>query len=451
MPKQKAGGLLILAAVVLTTLACSRSPSSSSGDTDRVKVELRVLNYYNTATANSTGEITNIWEAFGKANPDVMVFREDLNNQPFHIRVEAYAAAGQLPDVLYAWPTGRSTTLHTQGLLKDLGPLVERDGLAALFSPAALDPNAQNAGYLAILPRSFTSTHAFFINNEVLKAAGLTPARTYAELKAQVSILRDKGYQTVIMSNKDDWVMQSCLFSLLAGRFCGPEWDTKILSGEARFTDTDFVNALYFVQALYDDGVISRDALETDVETGRALFAANKGAYYINGDWAIGAFVTDKSTGQALISPARQLNFQISLFPDIEGAKLNGSTSVVLGTGWGMNANIPAGSAREDAAWRLIKWLSGKETQTWLLQTGAITIATRTDIDAASLVLEPLQIAGSNLTGRSTGTAVIDGVFADEVYTVVNEGLEAIGLGTADPLQVAGAIQRAFDTWQAKQ
>jgi raffinose/stachyose/melibiose transport system substrate-binding protein len=366
--------------------------------------------------------------------------------------MEAYAAAGRLPDVAYVWPSGRSTTLHTQRLLKDLAPLIRRDGLEKLYIPAALDPGQQSAGYVAMIPMAITSSHAFYINNEVLRAAGLSPARTYAELKAQVPILKAKGYQTVIMANQDAWVMQSCLFSMVAGRFCGEGWERRIHSGQAKFTDGDFVGALSFIKSLYDDGVLGKDSLTTSYGDGIGPFATNKGAYYIDGDWRVGAFITDKSTGQAVIPPERQRNFTITVFPEIPGTKFNDSTSAILGTGWAMSAAIPPGSAKEDAAWTLVKWLSGRENQTYLLETGGITTPTRMDIDLSKLTLEPLSVEASRLGSRyKRSTVVIDGPFAAEVHEPINEGLQAIGMGTQSPQQVAQAAQRAFDNWKAKQ
>ncbi|MDR0452564.1 MAG: extracellular solute-binding protein [Treponema sp.] len=414
--------------------------------------EVRVLNYLDLTIANSAQEITDVWDKFSQNHPDIGVVREDLFNEPFHNKIEAYAAAGQLPDVVYAWPSGRSTTLHTQHLLKDLGPLIQKDGLGSVMLPGALDPNAQGAGYIGILPRAITSSHAFYVNNEVLRDAGLQPARTYAELKAQVPVLRAKGYQTVLMANQDTWVMQSCLFSLIAGRFGGEGWEKKILSGEAKFTDPDFVKALEFVRTLYDDGVLSRDSLTTDYGSVVGQFATNRGAYLVDGDWRIAAFITDKSTGEGLIDPERQRDFAITVFPDIEDAKLNKSTSGILGTGWGISAAVPAGSEQEAAAWELVKWLSGKEIQTWLLETGGITTPTRTDIDVTGLTLEPLQVAGGNLASQyDTTTAVIDGVFDAEIHVPINDGLQAIGMGAATPQQIAAAAQQAFESWKAKQ
>jgi raffinose/stachyose/melibiose transport system substrate-binding protein len=426
----------------------SRDASQAGGG----GIELRVLNYLDMTGANSANEIEEVWTAFEKANPDIRIIREDLFNDPYHNKVEAYAAANQMPDLVYAWPSGRSTTLHTQRLLKDLGPLAQRDGLAASMAAGALDPKAQGAGYLGILSRAMTSSHAFYVNNEVLRDAGLTPAKTYAELKAQVPILRARGYDTVLMANQDTWVMQSCLFSVIAGRFCGEGWEERILSGQAKFTDSDFVAALNFVKTLYDDGVISQATITTDYGSVIGQFATNRGAYLIDGDWRIGAFITDQSTGQALISPERQQNFQISVFPDIEGAKINKSTSGVLGTGFGISSAIPAGSAKEEAAWRLLKWLSGKEVQSWMLQAGAITTPSRTDIDVSNFNLEPLQKAGSALaTQYNITTVVIDAAFHSDVHTPINDGLQEIGIGSRTPAQVAQNVQRAYDAWKASQ
>jgi raffinose/stachyose/melibiose transport system substrate-binding protein len=244
--------------------------------------------------------------------------------------------------------------------------------------------------------------------------------------------------------------MQSCLFSMVAGRFCGEGWEKRVLSGEAKFTDGDFVAALDFIKTLYTDGVISKMTLTIDYNSVVEQFAAGRGAYLVDGDWRIASFVTSKSTGRALIPPERQDNIQITFFPDIPGAKLNRSTSVALGSGWGMDARIPAGSPKEEAAWRLVKWLSGREVQTRLLETGGIVVPTRTDIDAESLKLEPIQKTASGLGARYTvGTVVIDAAFPSEIYTAINNGLQMIGLGTGTPLQVAQAAQQALNAWTA--
>jgi len=417
-------------------------------------IELRVLNYFSLINAGAMEEIERVWDAFEDNNPNIRLLREDEFEEPFHFATEAYAAAGTLPDVMFLWPSGRSTTLHENRLLLDLAPLVERDGLAAYFTPLTLDPAGQHGGYLAMIPRGITATSAFFVNMEVLEAAGLQPARTYSELVEQVPILREAGFDTILMANESTWVMQSTLFSLIAGRFMGEGWEQRVHDGELRFDGPEFIAALDFVRMMYEDGVICQSTLAIDYGSGPGLFATNTAAYYIDGDWRVGDFITDAATGEALIHADRQENFHITVFPEIDlpGVHFNRSNTAVLGTGWGMNANLANDPERMEAAWTLVKWLSGVETQTFLLETGGLPTPSRLDIDMDAVDLEPLQIAIANL-GREydISTVVIDGVFAGPVFTPLNDGLQAIGLGIQTPEQVAAIVQAAFEAWQAEQ
>jgi len=442
--------MVILSILMVLVAAVGFAGGGAQGSASE-KTTLKVLNYTDLTVANTVPFEKWMWETFLQANPDITIDKEDLFNEPFHDKTNVYIASGNVPDVMYVWPSGRSTGLHEKKLLKDLTPLIKKDNLQGKYLPIALDPSQQASGYQAMLPQSVTASHAFYVNTEVLDACGLKPAKTYAELKAQVPILKAKGYETIIMPNKDTWVMQSCLFSAVAGRFCGAGWEKKILSGQAKFTDPDFVAALNFIRQLYADNVISKNALGIDYGEGPGLFATNKCAYYIDGDWRVGSFLTDKSTGEALIDPVRQKKILVTVFPDIEGAKINKTTSTIVGVGWAMSAAIPAGSPKEDAAWRLIKWLLGPEVLSRRLEEGGLATPTRTDIDLSKIKLEPIQVAVGNLGKEYTvGTCVIDGAFHADVYTPINDGLVELGLGQKTGAQVAATVQKAYDTWKAK-
>jgi raffinose/stachyose/melibiose transport system substrate-binding protein len=422
------------------------------GQKDDGRTPLRVL-YYLEATAPNAVADANLWfSTFEKENPDIRLERENLFDEPFHDKLRTYAAAGNLPDVMYVWPSGRSDYLHDQKLLKDLSPFIAKDGIKNLYLPLTMDPSQQQAGYMAMIPQGITTTHAFFINLDVLNECGLQPAKTYAELVRQVPVLRARGYETVIIPAQSEWVMQSCLFSMVAGRFGGADWHEKILSGQAKFTDAEFVAALDFIRRLYADGVIQRSAVGIDYGEGPGLFANKKSAYYIDGDWRTGAFITDIDSGEALISVNNQNNIRVGVFPDIENAKINSSSSVILGVGYAMSSAIPAGSPKEDAAWRLLKYMVGKEVSQLRTERGGTPTPSRTDLDFGAMKLEPLQKAIGNLGSQfTTATVVIDGVFASEVYEPINRGLIQIATGDRTPAQVAADVQSAYDAWKARQ
>ena len=415
------------------------------GDKKTKQTVITVLDYQDATAPNSFEDNELIWGAFEKAHPDIKIEREVLFNEPFHQKAAAYAAAGKMPDVFYMWPAGRSTPIHEKKLAKDLTPFLKKDGILNDYSKACMDPSAQASGYVAEIPFGLTVTHMLFVNKEVLADCGLSIPKTYDELKAQVPVFKAKGYETILMANMDDWVMQSCLFSLVAGRFGGADWADKIVAGKAKFTDKAFLDSVKFIKQLYDDGVLSDKTLATSYGDVVGQFASKKGAYLIDGDWRVGAFLTDMSTGKALISPADQdKNIELINFPAIPGEKLHDSNSATLGVGYGMSSKLKKGSKEEAAAWELIKWLSGPYCQQRRLDTGASFPSLNKGVSYDNL--EPLSAKrGAFYAAQTATTPVFDSVFNSDVASVLNADLQALGLGKKTAEDVCKDVQAAFD------
>ena len=219
--------------------------------------------------------------------------------------MEAFAASGKMPDVFYMWPGGKSTNIHTNNLAKDLRPFMEKDGILDDYMPLTVDPTQQAGGYVAEIPFGLTSTNCVFVNTKVLKEAGIkAPAKTYEELKDQVKKLNKAGKEGIIMANQDTWVMQSCLFSMVLGRYAGADWAKDVKAGKINFSEPWFMDAVQMIKTMYDDEVLTQRSIGTNYGEVPGQFANEEGAYLIDGDWRCGAFLTDQSTGKALIEPA---------------------------------------------------------------------------------------------------------------------------------------------------
>jgi len=403
-------------------------------------ITIRVLNYLDASSPGAAREITEIWQRFEEENPDILVIREDQFGEPFHHKTEAYAAAGKLPEVLYVWPGGRSATLHQKKLLKDISRLLGDERNA--FIDAALEPQA--GGYLAMIPIGLTASHAMYVNTALLEELGLEMPKTYEDLKAMVAPLRAAGKDCIIIGAQDDWVMQSVLYSMIFGRLVGDEKLYEFIEGKAKFTDKVFVDSLRFYEQLFIDGVINRNAMQTPYGEAPALFAAGRAPFMIDGDWRAGAFLTDESTGKALIPPEKQKKIKMTVFPAIPGEINHGTSSIVPAVGYAMSAHVPDGSPEEEAAWRLISWLNSAEVQKIRLETGA-AFPTRKGVTSDKL--EPLAQERAEFYGRISGTHVLDDKLPPEICIPLNIGLQEIGLGLATPLEVARNVQAAYDEW----
>jgi raffinose/stachyose/melibiose transport system substrate-binding protein len=405
-----------------------------------------VFLWYQDATSAGWSTDVAIWQKFKDTNPDIDLQQEILFSDAYHNKLSAYIAAGNIPDVFYLWPSRRSSSaiIHDQKLAKDLKPLLGADFLKDFVAPA-LDVNQQSSRQLSELPQSFTYTTVMYTNKKLLSDNGFALPKTYADMKAMVVKLRVKGIQTLILPDGDGWPAQSCLFSTIAGRMVGDAWIDQVKAGKAKFTDGAFVNALKFWQQMFTDGVMSWTNIQMPYGDGPGLWAGGKAAFFVDGDWRQGAYLTDKATGKALIEPAKQAtDFAFLNFPAIPGEKYPGVVSAIAGTGLGISAKIPAGSAKEKAAVKLLKYYYGPEVSQLELETGAF-IPTRKGVTSEKL--EPFTKMMPQYYATIAKTCyVIDGVLETKVFETLNAGLQAIGLGAKTPAQVAAEMQSAQDS-----
>ncbi len=270
--------------------------------------------------------------------------------------------------------------------------------------------------------------------------------------KGEVPTLKARGIELIAMDNMDDWVMQSCLFSMVVGRYGGVDWYDRLEAGQIKFTDSWFVKSLELIDDMYSSGMINRNTLSSPYGASRSSFASGKAAFFIDGDWSTGAFMTDITTGDAMINrKAQQDDFELLVMTNLPGEVVSYSNSGVVGTGWGMNADIPAGSAKEEAAWRLIKFMQGEYAQTYRLTTGA-SFPSNLKVDVAKIAaaenLEPFITKRAEYYNTFVPiTPVIDGVLHSDVFNVINRGLQEIGLGSKAPRTVAAEVQRAWEAF----
>jgi raffinose/stachyose/melibiose transport system substrate-binding protein len=406
------------------------------------------LKFFYYADATQAGYQEDMDEFIGQFqtdNPDIDLQVEILFSQAYHQKLGAYVASGQIPDVVYLWPGARDSSLlmHRLGLMRDLKPLLGADFLKA-FAPAILNVNLQASKKLAELPQSLTYTTVLYTNKKLLADNGFKPPKTYAEMKAMVTKLKAKGVQTLLLADGDQWPAQSCLFSTVLGRMLGDTFTTNVLAGKIKFTDPTFVAVLALYQQFFKDGIIDKGNMTMPYGDNAGFFASGQAAMLVDGDWRVGAFLTDKSTGQALIPPDQQgTDFVLLPFPALPGEKYPGVASLAPGVGLGITTAVKSGSDVEKAAVKLLKWYYGPEVQAMKLRTGA-AIPSRLDVLNFE-GLEPFNKLINDYKGTLKPCIVIDNVWDPSVFNVLNAGLQAIGLGTDTPATVAKKLQEAQD------
>lgn len=411
------------------------------------KVVITVLDYQNSADPRSYYDNKAIWDAFEAAHPDIIIKREVLCDDAFFMKMDECINSGNIPDLIFVRPDARWADYQNNKLGKDLTPLLKEDRLTNSFNKLVINPEVFSEGYVSYIPFGLGASHCTFVNTRILKECGIkAPAKTYEELVEQSKILKEHGYECIAMANAETWVMQSCLFSMVVGRFGGRDWVYDIYSGKEDFTTSEpFIKAVEFIERMYEDGVLSRDTLYTEYSDVTLDFADENAAYMIDGDWRVGAFLTDASTGYALIDTYKQKkDIEIINFPAIPEEKYANSNSGYLVQGYSMSKSIQSGSAKEEAAWELMKWLAGPEMQQRRFDYGE-NFPSWVGPGLNFNRVEPLTVKRVKFYEKpSILTPVFDSWFSYDLATVLQDELYYLGQGYSTVEEVCEAVN---DEW----
>jgi raffinose/stachyose/melibiose transport system substrate-binding protein len=369
--------------------------------------------------------------AFAQEHPDIEIEMEFGFDNAYHDKLQPMAVAGQIPDVVFLWPGKRTGYVTSRELIKDLRPWLE--GHEGEFAGGALTPQGPN-GEIYELPEQMTATHVMYTNERLLEELGLTFPKNLDELIAQGDIIRDAGLIPISMSNKGGWQMQSCLLSALTERAGGMEWYNKAIKGDgASFADPEFINALSVIDTLAKNEMFMPGINQADYGAGLTEFQNERAVYHIDGGWRINDLVgvlTDEQKGYVTLKTFPEI-------PDQKGQA--GSTAMVAGTGYGMNANLEGEKA--EAAWKWIWFYSGPVGSKIRQKNGALPAYKLPPNDDLDVMIKKL----NEFIGTAPAGYVIDAVMDPEGMNVLHTGLQEMIMGVKTPEQVA----QEYETWVA--
>lgn len=417
--------LMVMMSVLLVT---SMVPGVYAAD----KIKLTMLEYQDLNDAVEMANFEELMDAFAKLHPDIELEMDFGFSEAYQDKLRTAQAGNALPDIMFLWPGKRTGYLTSTGVVKDLRPWLE--GHEGEFAAGALNAQGPN-GEIYELPEQMTATHVMYTNEKLLADLGLTFPKTLDELIAQGETIRAAGLIPIAMDNKDGWQMQSCLLSALTERAGGMDWYNKAIKGDgASFADPEFINALSVIDTLAKNEMFSPGINQADYGAALTDFVNERAVYTIDGGWRVNNLVGE-------LTDEQKAYIKLNTFPDIPDQKgQSGSTAMVAGTGYGMNANLEGEKA--EAAWKWIWFYSGPEGSKIRQSQGALPAYNLPANDDLDVLIKQL-----NAFVASTPSGwVIDAVMDSEGMAGLHAGLQEMILGKKTPEQVA----QEYEAWVAE-
>lgn len=252
----KAMGAATLAAL-FALAACSTSdqpgttnpPPESGTPTARAEAQVLTIGFDNPDTINPVAA------AFEAANPGVKVDVVASGGQAYEEFMRTRLTAGTAPDVIRVFPGmgGNSMTvgqLAKVGLLSDLSS----SGWVGELNSQQKTLFAADGKILAV-PVGATGLAPVW-NDKALAELGVGIPETYEELLTLCDSARAAGKVTFALGQKDLWVAQLTPYVMVATSVYGPDPDfaSRMLAGQATFTDSPWVQAFQDLMDMRDHG-----------------------------------------------------------------------------------------------------------------------------------------------------------------------------------------------------
>lgn len=381
-------------------------------------------------------------------NPDVKIEATIFNYPEYIVDLSTRASSNTMPDIVGLQP-GALTQQYREKLmpLNECAAKTWGDNWQEKFYPIGIEqarmgnPKGDENFYsLPILDQTVN----LWANTEIMGKEGVTPPKTWDELKAATTKMKGKDFAPFLMPAKDGW-LRNVVFLQIANNV-EPGLPGKAEEGTDKWTNPRMVEALGWWQKLFTEKIVQDGAAGLDAyPNGANQFEAGKAAMIPLGAWWIQQ--SDPAKKDAPPLSQGMAGYEPFLFPTIPGGaaepQLVGGIDVALG--------ISKDSKNPDAACKVLTdWIAGDGAQ--------VLINTFNDLPAVK-GLAPQKYTSDKQ--KAMWTKMTEEWMPNVKYSrylaspdmdaKLSDVLAALAAGTTTPDKAAADLQKAQDAVLAKQ
>lgn len=353
MIKKYASKLAVLVMAGLMAFSgagCANSGTSSGTSAADQKITLRMFSDLPDRTTGQGLLEQTLISSYEKANPNVVIQVEALQDTPYKEKFKAYTSSDSLPDIFMVWgqPSFFEAVMkggYAAELNKD--DYDSYDFLKGSFDGFSLD------GKLYGLPRN-TDYMVLYYNKKILQENGLTPPASTDDIEKAAQTLSSKGIGAVSIGGGDKWPL-AYLFNDIVVKQTGSDAAVKTAVSSKNFNSPELLKAATYLQKLAKDGVFQKSYLTDDTGAAMNLFGQGKTAMYYSGEWDMGM------ANSPSFSDEFKNNLAVEAFPVVSGGT-GKNTDIMAWNGGGYALN--AKSKNLDAAKKFLNYMMKPENWT---------------------------------------------------------------------------------------
>lgn len=415
---------LVLAGCGGNSQKASESPSSSSAApsasaSSEAKVKLTMGSW----RTEDKAVYEKVFAEFNKQYPNIEIEFSPTKNTEYNTVLSTALQTGEGPDLIHLRPYSAGIGLGDAGYIEPINGLPGLD----VFAPDVLAASTGKDGNIYGVPMAL-NTVAVMYNKNIFKEHQLEVPQTWDELIAISQKLKENKIIPFGIGAKDGWILSITHGAIGAAGYGGNDFVDKLLKGEKKFTDAEFVQSIQLMKDL--EPFFPDKFTGISFEDMRTLFATEQAAMYVLGDFDVGVVLSQNP------------DLDIGVFPI---PPMNAGSSPTVSTYVDGSYAINANSKYKEEAKKFLQFATSPEFGNLfaneLKRISPIPGVTVDDpiisqfAELASTVATPYLMVTHFNNGNPTTKVTLE------------NSLQALYLGKMDAQQVADELQKNADTW----
>lgn len=273
---------------------------------------------------------------------------------------------------------------------------------------------------------------SFIYNTAVFEANGITPPTTMDELNAAAEKLKAAGITPINFGARSGWWLNQVVNESMTAGMLSDEFAAKLVSGEACFTDPEFVATLEAVKGWQDAGYMNASAMADDYGAMRTSVAMGESAMMIDGVWSTGP-----ASPMYEIDPALKMGFFA-----VPGA--NGKVYAFGDGTYQVNAN----SSKLELAQKVLDFTATKEfAELFVSQVGELPAFGGDYAVDDPRLKDVANMIATDSAGPTPFFSYALNSGQPSYGSLLETGYQEMLSGTASPADVAKKIQDGLNSW----
>ncbi len=366
-------------------------------------------------------------EALQSAGENIVIEYETFVPAEYDSKALLSLQGGTASDIFY---TRRLPGARTQGLI-DNGFLVPLDNEIDLSNiPETTLNSIRSGGKVWGVPFA-NQVVGIFYNKDMFDKYGFAEPETWAELITISKKLQADGITPFMIPGKAGWAL-AMQHAMVGVSSPGSDWIGKLAKGEAKFTDSEFVDVGRRLNDLKQ--YYQKDFIANSTDEMSAGFALEQAAMVFYGIWG--------GTNWKELNP----DFNYGYFPvPVVNKGDKPSVYVYMDGSYGLN---PV-SENKEAALKVLEFAASPAFGTIFSNvTGEMTAVRGAELPKDKPILQECYATANSMAAENmywVGSVFQNGT--PTVYSILREKMQSMYLGDITPEELAKDVQDGLATW----